>query len=311
MKNKIKIIVGLVLLGGMFFAGTDFVSAGCCVNTVGAECVDNSSSEDCILYGAGYYYEDKKCSDVGSCPSDTKDESIPKPNAGYITITPGCCVIGSGSSVKCTPGISGCIGKPYIDKNCSEISECNKSKNATTATSTLFISPLGSVTTVSQLLSNILNNLRGILVIIAVTFIVLGGIMYMMSGGNETMVTRAKKIWTGALIGLAIALAAPTFLKQIQIILGGNSGGESADAWVSNALTIRQIAMNILDFLLSVFGIIAIIAMIIGGGMYLTAYGDEKRIDTAKKILTYAILGTVVSLSAVVVIRQIGSLIGG
>jgi hypothetical protein len=49
---------------------------------------------------------------------------------------------------------------------------------------------------------------------------------------------------------------------------------------------------------------------VIGGGMYLTAYGDEKKIDSGKKIVTYAIIGIVVALSALVVVRQIANLVG-
>lgn len=149
----------------------------------------------------------------------------------------------------------------------------------------------------------------GIIAIIAVIFMVIGGIMYMTSGGNETMVTRAKKTWTGAVIGLAIALAAPTFLKEIQNILGGGGTGGSADAWVSGALTIKEIAVKVLNLLLSIVGIIAMISLVIGGGMYLTAYGDEKRIDTAKKIITYAIIGIVVALAALVIVRQVNNLL--
>lgn len=75
--------------------------------------------------------------------------------------------------------------------------------------------------------------------------------------------------------------------------------------------TLYQIGINILNLLLSIFGIIAIISLVVGGGMYLTAYGDEKRIETGKKIIVYAIIGIVVALSAVVIINEISSLISG
>jgi hypothetical protein len=227
-----------------------------------------------------------------------------------------CCVDDSDKS-KCGETLSASCpsGYAFQSKKCDEISSCktitSEYSGTAASTPTTFINPLGSVTTVSGLLSNVLNNLRGILVIIAVTFIVLGGLMYMLSGGNEKMVTRAKNIWTGAIIGLAIALAAPTFLKQIQLILGGGGGGESAESWVSNALTVREIAVNVLKFLMSIFGIVAIASMIISGGMLLTAYGDEKRVETGKKIITYAVIGIVVALSGVVILRQVGALIGG
>jgi TRAP-type C4-dicarboxylate transport system permease small subunit len=177
--------------------------------------------------------------------------------------------------------------------------------SAGTTTPTEFANPL-QIDTLPGLLNSILVSLRGVIVVIAVIFIVIGGIMYMTSAGNETMVTRAKQTWTGAVVGLAIALAAPAFLNEILSILeaGPDVGG------TGSAVTIKSIAINTLNFLLSIFGVLAIISLVIGGGMYLTAYGDEKKIDSGKKIVTYAIIGIVVALSALVVVRQIANLVG-
>ena len=127
----------------------------------------------------------------------------------------------------------------------------------------------------------------------------------MVSGGNEAMVKRAKQTWTGAVVGLAIALAAPAFLNEIiDILEARNLPG------TRSSITIKEIAVNVLNFLLSIVGILGIISLIVGGGMYLTAYGDEKRIETGKKIVTYAIIGIVIALGALAVTRQVASLIG-
>jgi hypothetical protein len=45
------------------------------------------------------------------------------------------------------------------------------------------------------------------------------------------------------------------------------------------------------------------------GGMYMTAYSDEKRVETAKTIGKYSIIGLVVALSAFIAIKQIEDLI--
>ena len=134
--------------------------------------------------------------------------------------------------------------------------------------------------------------------------------MYMMAAGDETMITRAKKTWTGAAIGFAIALASPTFLKEIKKILGGGGTGGSVESWVDSALTINEIAINVLELLLSVIGIVAIISLVIGGGTYLTAYGDEKRLDSAKKIVKFSIIGITVALASLIIVKQIARLFG-
>jgi heme/copper-type cytochrome/quinol oxidase subunit 4 len=156
-------------------------------------------------------------------------------------------------------------------------------------------------------LTSLLDALKGLVVTLAIIFIVLGGILYMMSAGDPAMLKRAKDCWTGAVIGLAIVVAAPTFLKQVQIILGGTMTGGGMDA----ALTIQDIATNVASTLLSIVGIIAIISLVVAGSMYMTAYGDEKRIETAKKMGTYAIIGIIVALGSLVAVEQIKKLITG
>lgn len=270
MKNKKKILFWSLIFVFALFFKFDFVSADCCMDSV-ANCQAPNANGRCL---------------------DSAMILIPGVNCEQLIEQNRCSNVvsssGNSGTTNNTGGVSTSGGTTTIE----------------------FANPIG-FNSVSGLLSSVLSNLMGLIAIIAVIFIVIGGIMYMTSGGNEAMVTRAKKTWTGAVIGLVIALSAPTFLKQIREILGRNENtGGNADNWVSNALTIQEIAVNVLSFLLSVFGILATIAIIIGGGMYLTAYGDEKKIDDGKKILKYAIIGIVVSLSGLLIVRQIGTLLG-
>ena len=102
----------------------------------------------------------------------------------------------------------------------------------------------------------------------------------------------------------AIGLAAPSFLKEIGSVLGWGAVNSSA---VAGAVTLSQIATNVLNFLLSIVGILAIIMLVVGGIMYLTAAGDEDRIDSGKKIVKYSIIGIVVALAALVIVSQIAA----
>ena len=76
---------------------------------------------------------------------------------------------------------------------------------------------------------------------------------------------------------------------------------------IDDATPIAEVAGNILDFLLSVFGILAILALVIAGAMYLLSGGDTERAAQAKRAATYALIGTAVALGALVIVRQIGS----
>lgn len=173
---------------------------------------------------------------------------------------------------------------------------------ATNSTSITFTNPL-QYDTVEEVLDSILDTLRNIIVILSLVFIVIGAILYITSAGNDKQMTMAKGAVTAAMIGLAIGLAAPSFLKEIGTVLGWDAS-VNQDA-VADAQTLSQIARNVLDFLLSIIGVLAIIMLVVGGIMYLTAAGSEDQLDTAKKIVWYSIIGIAVALAALVIVSQI------
>lgn len=177
----------------------------------------------------------------------------------------------------------------------------NNGNNTTGSTATIeFPNPL-KYSTVEQVLTSLLNALQGVIVVISIIFIVIGAIFYITSAGNDQRMETAKKAIFASLIGLAIGIAAPTFLKEIYTILGAKNIPEE----VSSAPTIATIALKTLDFLLSIVGTIALIMLIVGAIMYLTAAGNEDQIDKGKKLFKYALVGITVALASLVIIKQI------
>ena len=83
---------------------------------------------------------------------------------------------------------------------------------------TSFTNPL-QFQTVDKLLSQLMGALQKIIVTLSLLMIVYGAVLYVISGGGKQIET-AKGAITAALVGLAIGLAAPSFLKEISIILG-------------------------------------------------------------------------------------------
>jgi hypothetical protein len=115
--------------------------------------------------------------------------------------------------------------------------------------------------------------------------------------------TQAKGAITGALIGLAVVIAAPSFLKEVYTIVGG----KNAPSQISSALSLTQIAMKTLDFLLGIVGIIAVIMLLIGGIAYMTAGGDTKRAETGRDIVKNALIGIAIVMSALILVKQIAA----
>lgn len=125
--------------------------------------------------------------------------------------------------------------------------------------------------------------------------------MYIFSLGNPDNMKKAKNVILAALVGLAIVLAAPSFLKEIYTLLGGNP--EHAE--LAAAMTLTQIARNVLNFLLAIIGILALIMMIISGIMYLTSAGNDARLKQAKGIFLSSLIGIAVAMAAMVLVSAV------
>ncbi len=151
--------------------------------------------------------------------------------------------------------------------------------------------------TVDSLLSNILRTVQGIVAVLAVLMIVVGGVMYITSAGGA-QVDLAKKTITSALIGLAIALAAPTFLQEIYSILGGTGGS----AIPAGTKTLSQIVISTIRVLTGIIGSLSVLMLVVGGIMYITSAGTD-RTDTARKIITSAIIGLIIAILSLVIVN--------
>lgn len=178
--------------------------------------------------------------------------------------------------------------------------------NVSFAATSSFSNPLGqNMGTVDQVLTSLQGYLNAVAGTIGVIFILIGAVMYMISAGNKEMAERGKKIVLASIAGVAIVVAAPVFWQEIRNIIGGNPSN------VAGTSSMARVVMNVLGLLLSIVGSLAIISLLIGGIMWFTAAGDEKRAETAKKVVTYAIVGVVVSFGALVISQQIIQLLGG
>lgn len=73
--------------------------------------------------------------------------------------------------------------------------------------------------------------------------------------------------------------------------------------------SIAGIITKFLLWTLGLLGFLGVIGFSISGIMYLTSYGDDKRMETAKQAMLYSIIGIVVGLSGLIVIGTINSIL--
>jgi len=74
---------------------------------------------------------------------------------------------------------------------------------------------------------------------------------------------------------------------------------------------IAEVLTRGLQWLLGIFGLLAIISFIVAGVLYLTAQGDQNRLKQAKNAVVFGVIGIVVGLIGLVVLRTIDTLLRG
>jgi len=137
--------------------------------------------------------------------------------------------------------------------------------------------------------------LKDIVVGVALVAIIIAGIIYLFSGANLALATKAKKTLVGAALGFAIVLGAEILLHEVGAALGWSEAKPEGESVIKRAI----------EFVLGILGFIAMGGMIIGGIFYLTSAGDTSKAEKGKKTFYYSIIGLAIALSAIIIIRQV------
>lgn len=68
---------------------------------------------------------------------------------------------------------------------------------------------------------------------------------------------------------------------------------------------IQAILLKFIDWAIIIIGLLCIVIFIYAGFLYLTAQGETDKIETAKKVMIYAVVGVVVSVLGLVVVYTV------
>jgi hypothetical protein len=101
-----------------------------------------------------------------------------------------------------------------------------------------------------------------------------------------------------SLLAPALMLAMPAYAQDIN--LGTN--------YVTNELNFatgdpRTAAVSLIKLLMTFLGIIAVVIMLYGGFLWMTAAGNEDKVDQSKKLIAAGIIGLIIILSAFLIIN--------
>ncbi len=89
------------------------------------------------------------------------------------------------------------------------------------------------------------------------------------------------------------------------ILPGGN---QALTGDVEGSFVFSKILPFVITYTIRLAVALAVIALIIGGYQYMTAYGDEEKHKAAQKTITYAIIGLVIAITAFGIVKIITNL---
>ncbi|OGZ39931.1 MAG: hypothetical protein A3I20_03350 [Candidatus Portnoybacteria bacterium RIFCSPLOWO2_02_FULL_40_15] len=141
----------------------------------------------------------------------------------------------------------------------------------------------------------------GIVATLAVLVIMIGGIQYMASGGNEKKIEGARKTIQWSVIGLGIVLLSWSLLNELTKILGV----EPPPSGKLPTLPIETVIIRTINWIAGIIAIVAVLVVLVSGVVWMTAGGEEERVKTARKWLTAGLIGLAVSLAAVIIVNVV------
>lgn len=94
---------------------------------------------------------------------------------------------------------------------------------------------------------------------------------------------------------LALALVLTPFVAAAQTSFSIENVGGSVGLGTSD---LKETVVNVIQWVLGILALVAVLMIIIGGFQWMTAAGNDERIDKAKKIISAAVIGLIIVLLA-------------
>lgn len=113
---------------------------------------------------------------------------------------------------------------------------------------------------------------------------------------------KAKRAVAAATTGAAVFMYS-TLPAMAQLISPTDQPGRLAEAAPGGSF--RDLLLTFLNFFLGFLGLVAVIMVIYGGVLYVTAAGNQENIDKGKKIIMYAVVGIVIILLAFALVNTL------
>ena len=149
--------------------------------------------------------------------------------------------------------------------------------------------------------SNIAIDVSVVAAYLVIGYVIYGGYLYTLSGGDPNKIASGKKTLVRAFTGLAIVVGANIIFNAIRLALLGGSGGFTQNCAITNCVDPNTMIFNAINWVIAIAGIVAVIFVVYGGISYITSAGDPNKAQKARQIIMYALIGLgIVALSFVI-----------
>ncbi len=176
--------------------------------------------------------------------------------------------------------------------------------SVTFAASLDFSEKIQTAKTLESVMSSMSGYLNTVAATIAIIFIIVGASFYITAAfGNKKMTDLGRKIMIYAIGGFAVVVGAPVIYKEIMNIMEGDPSR------VAEKSGMAAILLGGLQGFAYLIGLYAILGFLIGGIAYFISFGDNTRNERAKRILKFTLIGSLIAVGAMVIAKQIVTLL--
>lgn len=113
-----------------------------------------------------------------------------------------------------------------------------------------------------------------------------------------------KNIAVGLVTSLALMMTSFTAVHA-QGFISPTDNPQAISTATGGQGSFRSLALTIVNFFLTFLGLIAVVMIIYGGFLYVSAAGNQEKIESAKKIIMYAVIGIVVILLSFAIVNTV------
>ncbi len=157
--------------------------------------------------------------------------------------------------------------------------------------------------------ANVAKDITVIATYLVIGYVIYGGYLYTFSGGDPNKIAIGKKTLSQAFIGLAIVMSANVILNSIRIALNANFTKNCVTGECYDMGSASTMITSAIQWVIGVAGIVSAIFVVYGGISYTTSAGEPSKLQKAKQMITYALIGLAVVALAEIITAFVSNMI--